>query len=46
MRELPFPDNYADEARAIHIIEHFYPWEALIWCGVGAGAEAGRATGD
>jgi len=25
---LPFPDNYADEARAIHVIEHFYPWEA------------------
>lgn len=24
---LPFPDDYADEIRAIHIIEHFYPWE-------------------
>lgn len=24
---LPFPDNYADEARAIHIIEHFWPWD-------------------
>jgi len=29
VRALPFPDNYADEARAIHIIEHFYAWEAL-----------------
>lgn len=29
VRKLPFPDNYADEARAIHIIEHFYAWEAL-----------------
>jgi SAM-dependent methyltransferase len=28
LRALPFPDNYADEARAIHVIEHFYPWEA------------------
>lgn len=27
--KLPFPDNYADEARAIHVIEHFYAWEAL-----------------
>ena len=27
--DLPFPDDYADEARAIHVIEHFYPWEAL-----------------
>ncbi len=25
---LPFPDNYADEVMAIHLIEHFYPWEA------------------
>lgn len=25
---LPFPDNYADEARAIHVIEHFQPWDA------------------
>lgn len=24
---LPFPDNYADEARAIHVIEHFWPWD-------------------
>lgn len=23
---LPFPDDYADEIRAIHVIEHFYPW--------------------
>lgn len=29
VRNLPFPDDYADEARAIHIIEHFYAWEAL-----------------
>jgi len=29
LRKLPFPDNYADEARAIHVIEHFYAWEAL-----------------
>ena len=28
LRELPFPDNYADEARAIHVIEHFHVWEA------------------
>lgn len=28
IRALPFPDNYADEARAIHVIEHFYAWEA------------------
>jgi SAM-dependent methyltransferase len=28
LRELPFPDDYADEARAIHVIEHFQPWEA------------------
>ena len=28
LRALPFPDDYADEARAIHVIEHFYPWEA------------------
>jgi predicted SAM-dependent methyltransferase len=27
LRILPFPDNYADEARAIHVIEHFYVWE-------------------
>jgi ubiquinone/menaquinone biosynthesis C-methylase UbiE len=25
---LPFADNYADEARAIHVIEHFQPWDA------------------
>ena len=29
VRDLPFPDNYADEARAIHVIEHVQPWEAL-----------------
>ena len=47
IRKLPFPDNYADEARAIHVIEHFYPWETLdLVRGVGAGAEARRAIGD
>lgn len=25
---LPFPDDYAEEAMAIHVLEHFYPWEA------------------
>lgn len=29
IREIPLPDDYADAARAIHVIEHFYPWEAL-----------------
>ena len=28
VRDLPFPDNYADEVMAIHLIEHFYVWEA------------------
>lgn len=28
LRALPFDDDYADEARAIHVIEHFYAWEA------------------
>lgn len=28
IRAIPLPDNYADEARAIHVIEHFQPWEA------------------
>jgi predicted SAM-dependent methyltransferase len=28
LRCLPFPDDYADIARAIHVIEHFYVWEA------------------
>jgi len=27
LRKLPFPDNYADAAVAIHVIEHFYEWE-------------------
>jgi SAM-dependent methyltransferase len=27
LKALPFPDNYADEARAIHVIEHFYLWD-------------------
>jgi len=29
IRDIPLPDNCADEARAIHVIEHLYPWEAL-----------------
>jgi predicted SAM-dependent methyltransferase len=28
VRKLPFPDNYADEAHAIHVLEHMYYWEA------------------
>jgi predicted SAM-dependent methyltransferase len=28
LRKLPFPNDYADEARAIHVIEHFQVWEA------------------
>lgn len=27
--KIPLPDNYADEVRAIHVIEHFWAWEAL-----------------
>lgn len=27
LRSLPFPDNYADEAIAIHVIEHFWVWD-------------------
>lgn len=27
IRALPFPDGYADEAKAIHVLEHFYLWE-------------------
>jgi SAM-dependent methyltransferase len=27
VRALPFADDYADEAMAIHVIEHFYVWE-------------------
>lgn len=26
-QRLPFDDNYADEIRAIHIVEHFWPWD-------------------
>lgn len=29
IRDIPLPDACADEARAIHVIEHFYPWESL-----------------
>jgi len=28
IRDLPFDDDYADEAMAIHVLEHFYIWEA------------------
>jgi predicted SAM-dependent methyltransferase len=28
LRELPFPDDYADIARAVHVIEHFQVWDA------------------
>lgn len=27
LRSLPFPDDYADEAYAIHVLEHFYLWD-------------------
>ena len=27
VRDLPFDENYADEALAVHVIEHFYRWE-------------------
>jgi hypothetical protein len=40
LRSLPFPDDYADEARAIHVIEHFQVWEAPNADRVGAGVEA------
>ena len=26
-KPLPLPDDYADEMRAIHVIEHFWPWD-------------------
>lgn len=29
IRKLPFPDEYADEVMAIHVIEHFYVWEVF-----------------
>lgn len=28
LRALPFPPGHADEILAVHVIEHFYPWEA------------------
>ena len=28
IRELPFPDGFADEVLAVHVLEHFYIWEA------------------
>jgi predicted SAM-dependent methyltransferase len=27
IRAIPLPDDYADEAMAIHVIEHIYRWE-------------------
>lgn len=29
LREIALPDDYADEAQAIHVIEHFFRWDAL-----------------
>lgn len=29
LRTLPIPDDSADEAMAIHVLEHFHRWEAL-----------------
>ena len=29
IRQIPLPEDFADEARAIHVIEHFYPWETV-----------------
>lgn len=29
IRDLDFPDEHADAIAAIHVIEHFYQWEAL-----------------
>jgi len=29
LRKLPFPDDYADAAAAVHVVEHFYAWEAV-----------------
>jgi predicted SAM-dependent methyltransferase len=29
LHSLPLPDDYADEAMAIHVFEHFHRWEAL-----------------
>jgi len=28
IRDMPFPEEYADEAMAVHVLEHFYIWEA------------------
>ena len=28
LRKLDFEDSYADEILSVHVIEHFYPWEA------------------
>jgi len=27
LRALPFPPGHADEILAVHVIEHFYPWD-------------------
>jgi predicted SAM-dependent methyltransferase len=33
LRQIPLPDNFADTAYAIHVIEHFYTWEVedVLW---------------
>lgn len=28
IRHIPLPDNHADEILSVHVIEHFYSWEA------------------
>jgi predicted SAM-dependent methyltransferase len=28
IRQLPFDNNFADEVLAVHVLEHFYIWEA------------------
>jgi predicted SAM-dependent methyltransferase len=29
LRQLDLPNDYADQAAAIHVLEHFYQWDAL-----------------
>lgn len=29
LRRLPFPPGHADEILAVHVIEHFHPWETV-----------------
>ena len=28
IRHIPLPDNYADEILSVHVVEHFFSWEA------------------